>query len=240
MDWDALVKRLVELAPHRAPSDEELRAALLAAAEDADERELVTVEHPRTGFLETVVAAPCASLVRIWWQPSGPGASFVGIDLTRAMDGSLLVQRDDSDDEMDWRILACLPPPPVSGALVRHFPALGARLEAASAPEEITNHAPDLIPLDVVRELAGAALGPAAWCETDPVADLVDSLADVATRARVRRYLPRHVRIDEMIARLRAMTRRAPAAWSEEEWALVADVWFAMVYEEAETAAMKA
>src|SRR5262245_25950490 len=142
MNWDALVKRLVELAPHRAPTEEELRVALLAAAEDADERELVTVEDPRTGFLETVAAAPCASLVRIWWQPSGPCASFVGIDLTRATDGSLLVQRDDSDDEMDWRILACLPPPPVSGALVRHLPALGARLEAARAPEEITNHAP--------------------------------------------------------------------------------------------------
>jgi len=236
MDWDALVKRLVELAPHRAPSEEELRAALLAAAEGADERELVTVEHPRTGFVETVVGAPCASLVRLWWQPNGPCSSFVGIDLVEATDGGLLVQRDDSDDEMDWQILACLPPPLVPGAVVRHFPALGVRLEKACAPEEITNHAPDLIPMDVVRELAGAALGPAAWHEMDPVEDLLDSLADVATRARVRRYLPRHVRVDEAIARLRVTAQRAPGARSEEEWALVADVWFAIVYEEAETA----
>ena len=41
MNWSTLVTRLVEIAPGRAPTEEELHEVALAEAEDEEERELL-------------------------------------------------------------------------------------------------------------------------------------------------------------------------------------------------------
>ena len=149
MNWSTLVRRLVEVAPGRAPTEGELYEVALAAAEDEEERELLAdCADPWEALRE--MDPPTTTVLSFLWK-DGFG-SAVEVELIEAGNAGLLIQRDDSFTDEN-RILACLAFPRQPGVIARQLVRVRGLLVHVSQPSQIVNHLPHLIPAKVVRGL---------------------------------------------------------------------------------------
>ncbi len=229
MNWPTFVQSLVVLAPGRAPTDDEVRKAMFAAAEDDEEREkFADYDYPRDTLQEVADDAPSATLISFRWE--GGYSSAVWFGLIESAGCGLLIQRDDTIPELDFVILACLPTPRRPGALVSYLDECARRLDGSSVPLEIRNYAPDLLPVGVVRDLYAGV----NWDINDELSlsDLLDQLDGLAARARVRRWLPADRSLRKAIARLEALRDQDHSEPTYEDRHLLYDLHFALAYEE--------
>ena len=228
MNWPTFVRRLVELAPGRAPTDDEVREAMLLAADDEDEHELLAdFVDPRDAVQEVADGAPSATLVSFRWE--GAYSSAVWVGLIESDGRGLLIQRDDTIPEEDFVIVACFPTPRRPGALVPYLDDIARRLDCSGLPLEIKNYAPNLLPVEAVHDLY-AGVG---WHDggTVSVSDLLDQLDGPAALARVRQSLPADRSLRKALARLEALHDQ-DAELTDEDPQLLRDLHFALVYRE--------
>jgi hypothetical protein len=234
MRWSIFVRRLTEMASWRAPTEDEVHAALLAAADDEDEREwFETGEAPREFLREHDHEADVLPLISFVWQPYMPLSSSLSVEWIAAEGRGLLVERNDYDSETDFTILACLPEQLHAidtAALLRHLNSFRDHLRGCPA-EEATNYAPTVVPCSLVRDLFGAF--DIRVDDADQVRELVDRLADLTARARVQRWLPMNVSVSGALERLQALTSSREHALTVDDSRLLADLYFALAYVEA-------
>jgi len=114
--------------------------------------------------------------------------------------------------------------------LVPYLDGIARQLDGSCLPLEVRNYAPELLPVDVVRDLYEQV----DWCGDEDVvsaSDLLDRLDGPAARAHARRWLPPRRSLREAIARLEVVCDDH----GDHEVAdrrLLRDLHFALTYEE--------
>jgi hypothetical protein len=117
MKWPIFVRRLVEVAPGRAPTDDEVHATLIDTADDDDERDWFEVEEAGREILrEHDHAADRLPLISFVWQTDAVFSSSLSVEWIAGDGCGLLVERNSFDAESDFVILACLAEPLKAGA----------------------------------------------------------------------------------------------------------------------------
>jgi len=142
-----------------------------------------------------------------------------------SLGGGRLLLNEDTETKAIARLRERRP-----GSLVPYLGAVARQLNGSCLPLGITNSAPELLPVGVVRELYERV----EWDGDEDVLSaegLLDDFAGLAARARARRCLPPRRSLRAAIVRMEVL-RDGDGPEAEADRRLLRDLHFALIYSE--------